>query len=122
MENRRTVLICDNDYAFLNEMEKKLAGKGYDVDTIDNASDLIPSVIRLKPHVIVANPDMQAFNEYDVCKYVIKAQHIPVILLLNADSTTRAQIDECQVEDVITKPVNVANLANLLAKHISVHQ
>jgi DNA-binding response OmpR family regulator len=122
MDNRRTVLICDNDYAFLNEMEKSLANEGYDVDTIDNAADLIPSAIRLQPHVIIVNPDMQAFNEYDVCKHIIKEQRIQVILVLDPHSVTRAQIGDCSVEDVITKPVEIKLLANLLAKHISVNQ
>lgn len=122
MDNRRTVLICDSDYAFLNAMEKGLSAKGYDVDTIDNASDLVPTAIRHRPHVIVANPDMEAFNEYDVCKHIIQGQHVDVILLLDKHSTTRAQIGDCEVQDVITKPVNIANLANLLAKHISVNQ
>jgi DNA-binding response OmpR family regulator len=122
MDNRRTVLICDNDYAFLNAMEKDLSAEGYDVDTIDSASDLIPTAIRLRPHVIVANPDMQAFNEYDICKHIIQGQHVDVILLLDKHSTTRAQIGDCEVQDVITKPVNIANVVNLLAKHISVDQ
>jgi DNA-binding NtrC family response regulator len=122
MDNKRTVLICDNDYAFLNEMEKKLAAEDYDVDTIDNAADLIPSSIRLRPNVIIVNPDMQAFNDHDVCKHIIKEQRIQVILLLDKNSTNRALIDECEVEDVITKPVQIKNLANLLAKHISVDQ
>ena len=122
MDNRRTILVCDNDYAFLNEMEKSLAVEGYDVDTIDNAADLIPSSIRLRPNIIMVNPDMQGFNDYDVCKHIIKEQRIQVILLLDKHSTTRALIDECEVEDVITKPVEVNNLVNLLAKHISVDQ
>ena len=122
MDNRRTILICDNDYGFLNDMEINLASEGYDVDTIDNAADLIPSAIRLRPNIIIVNPDMAAFNDYDVCKHIIKEQRIQVILLLNKHSTTRALIDECEVEDVITKPVNVRDLANLLAKHISVDQ
>jgi DNA-binding response OmpR family regulator len=122
MDNRRTVLICDNDYAFLNDMEKNLANEGYDVDTIDNAADLIPSAIRLRPNVIIVNPEMKAFNDYDVCKHIIKEQRIQVILLLNKNSTARSLVDECEVEDVITRPVNVKDLAGLLAKHISVDQ
>ncbi len=122
MNNKRTLLICDNDYAFLNEIEKNLANEGYDVDTIDNASELIPTAIRLQPHVIIVNPDTQGFNENDVCKHIMQEQRIEVILLLDRHSTARAQIGNCQVEDVITKPVEIGNLVNLLAKHTSVNQ
>lgn len=122
MENTRTVLICDNDYAFMNAIEAGLSKEDFDVDTLDNAADLIPSAIRLRPHVIIVNPDMPAFNAYDVCKHIIQDQRIQVILLLDKNSTTRAQVGDCHVEDVITKPVNIKHLSNLLAKSISVHQ
>jgi DNA-binding response OmpR family regulator len=122
MDNRRTILICDNDYAFLNEMEKGLSQEGFDVDTIDNASDLIPSAIRLQPHVILVNPDMKGFNGYDVCKNIIQEQRAQVILLVDPHSTTRAMVGDCLIEDVLTKPVKLADLVFLLVKHLSVDQ
>jgi DNA-binding response OmpR family regulator len=122
MENTKTVLICDNDYGFMNDIEASLAKDDFDVNTIDNAGDLIPSAIRLRPHVIIVNPDMQAFNAYDVCKHIIQEQRIQVILLLDKHSTTRSIVGDCHIEDVLTKPVNIKDLKNLLAKNISVHQ
>jgi DNA-binding response OmpR family regulator len=122
MDNRRTILICDNDYAFLNEMEKGLSKEGFDVDTIDNASDLIPSAIRLQPHVILVNPDLTGFNEYDVCKNIIQEQRAQVILLVDQHSSTRAMVGDCMIEDVLTKPVKLADLVYLVIKHLSVDQ
>ena len=122
MENNKTILICDDDYTFLNQMERELSARGYDVDTIDNAGDLVPSAIRLRPNIILANPEMNAFNEYDVCKHIIKEQRVQIILVLNKHSSRRAQIGDCQVEDVLVKPINTDNLVNLLAKHIAVDQ
>lgn len=122
MENNKTVLICDNDYNFMNDAEERLAKEGYDVDGIDNAEDLIPSAIRLRPNILLVNPDMKGFNEYDVCKNIIQDQRIEVMLLVDKNSTTRATIGDCVIDDVLTKPVNFDNLLNLLAKHISVQQ
>jgi DNA-binding response OmpR family regulator len=122
MDNRRTILTCDNDYGFLNEMEKSLLQEGFDVDTIDNASDLIPSAIRLQPHVILVNPDMNGFNEYDVCKNIIQEQRAQVILLVDPHSTTRSMVGDCMIEDVLTKPVRLTDLVNLVVKHLSVDQ
>jgi DNA-binding response OmpR family regulator len=122
MDNRRTILICDNDYAFLNEMEKGLSKEGFDVDTIDNASDLIPSAIRLQPHVILVNPDLPGFNEYDVCKNIIQEQRAQVILLVDPHSTTTSMVGECLIEDVLTRPVKLADLVFLVVKHLSVDQ
>src|SRR5215203_5902232 len=122
MDNRKTILVCDSDYAFLNEMEKSLANEGYDVDTIDNASDLIPSGIRLQPNVIIVNPDTPAFNEYDVCRQLMQDQRIQIMLVVNPQLRTWERLGDCLVEDVITKPVEMAYLVNLLEKHMSVDQ
>ncbi len=122
MDNRRTILICDTEYGFLNEMEKHLLQEGFDVDTIDNAGDLIPSAIRLQPHVILVDPDMNGFNEYDVCKIIIQEQRAQVILMVDPHSTTRAMVGDCVIEDVLTKPVKLADLVNLVVKHLSVDQ
>src|SRR4051812_18965542 len=117
MENNRTVLLCDNDYASSNEIQAILEQKGYDVDTIDKASDLIPTVIRFHPNVIIVNPDMEGFNESDVCKHIMQDLEIPIILLVDAHSTARARVGDCLAEDVVTRPVHAGNLANLVAKH-----
>lgn len=121
MENRN-ILICDTDYAYMNELESQLENNNFNVDTLDVATDLIPSVIRFRPNVVLVNPDMEGFNEYDVCKYVIRDLQIPVILLLSSHSAHRAQIDECHADDVVTRPAEINNLVALLLKHITVHQ
>ncbi|MGZ3838284.1 MAG: response regulator [Flavisolibacter sp.] len=118
----RSVLICDNDYSFLNEMEKGLAGGNFDVDTLDNAIDLIPSALRLRPQVVIVNPDLQGFNEFDVCKQLIEGQHIEVILLLDKHSAARARIGDCEAEDILTKPVKIKDLIHLLEKLMAVDQ
>jgi DNA-binding response OmpR family regulator len=63
---------------------------------------------------------MKGFNAYDICKKVKREGNIPVVLLMDTNSTTRAQIDECIPDDVVTKPVKIDNLANLLRKHYTV--
>jgi DNA-binding response OmpR family regulator len=122
MENRKTVLICDNDEDLLQQLENALGNEGYDVDTINNASELIPRVIRFHPGVIVVNPDMQGFNADDVCNNIVKGMNIPIILLFDPHATSRAIIGECRADDEVVKPVAIDLLSNLLAKHITVNQ
>jgi DNA-binding response OmpR family regulator len=120
--NYRSVLVCDNDYSSMNSMQLALENQGYDVDMIDNAADLIPQAIRMRPHVVIVNPDMPAFNATDVCKNIMSDMNIPVILVVDRNSTARDQVDACRAEDVITKPVETDLLLNLVAKHITVNQ
>lgn len=122
MENRRTILVCDNDEAVLAQLQSYFQEEGFGVDIISDATELVPRAIRHQPVVVIANPDMPGFNEKDVCKDVMKEMQAPVILLLDRHSTHRTQIDDCEASDVVTKPVDLDILANLVAKHVTVNQ
>lgn len=119
MKNKGFVLICDFESENLNQISSGLDNEGYSVEVVTDASELIPRAIRARPGVLIVNPDMPAFNEADVCKNLIKDMDLPVIILIEKNSTTRAQIHECEVEDVITKPVDLNNLIFLVNKNLT---
>ena len=119
---KRTILICDTDLDHSFTLEGELKNQGYEVINITDAMELIASATSLQPSLILVNPEMKGFNEYDVCKKLMKDMNLPVVLLLDRNSTHRAQIDQCQPDDVITKPAEVGILQMLIKKHISLHE
>jgi DNA-binding response OmpR family regulator len=118
----KTVLICDNDADHSFTLEGELRNREFEVIIITDATELLKSTKSLKPVAVLANPDMKGFNEYDVCKQVMREMNIPVILLLDRNSTHRAQVGDCPVDDVVTKPAEVDNLANLITKQMTWHK
>ena len=119
---RKTVLICDNDADHSFTLEGELRNHDFEVVIVNEATELLKSAKSLRPVAVVANPDMTGFNEYDVCKHIITDLNIPVILLLDKNTTLRAGIGDCGVDDVVTKPANGSNLANLINKQMAWHQ
>lgn len=131
--DKKRVLICDNDADHSFTLEGELRNHDYEVVIVNDATELVSSARKLKSVVVLANPDMQGFNEYDVCKYVMNEMNIPVILLidknsthraeLNSQSTHRPDIGDCRADDVVSKPVKVVdNLVNLIEKQMVLHQ
>ena len=120
MKSRGIVLICDNEDEHLSEIRNTLENEGISIEIVTDASELIPRAIRIRPGVIIVNPAMKAFNEYDVCKNILQDMDVPAIMILDKNATTRARIDECEIEDVLTKPVNLRNLVNLISKHLTI--
>jgi DNA-binding response OmpR family regulator len=120
--NRTTVIICDKDRDVLDKLQKGLVSDEFDVETITDATNLETLAIQRQPSIVIVSPEVHAFNEYDVCKKLMKDRNIPVLLLVNDNSTHRANIDECRADDVLIKPVKLDNLLNLIHKHMSVHQ
>lgn len=119
MQSNRRLILCDNDEAAIQQISSELQSRGYETEVLKDATQLLKRVERIRPIVVLANPDMNGFNAHDVCKYMMKEQGLPVILLLEPNSTTRAQIDECNASDVVIKPAEISNLVNLVEKHIT---
>ena len=120
---RKTVLICDNDADHTFTLEGELQNRDFEVVVVNEANGLLDSVRSLRPVAVLVNPEINGFNEYDVCKYVMTELNTPVLLLLNGNSTHRASIGDCRADDVISKPVqNVDNVANLINKQMALHK
>lgn len=115
MANEKTVLICDEDSAGLQEWAIALGQAGFDV-TILSSGGQVAQVARQGNHaMVVVNPDMQGFDADALCK-VKQERGVPVVLLLDAQSTSRNVFGACAADDVVEKPVHVGNLTTLLNK------
>lgn len=132
-KDKKLVLICDNDPDNSFTLEGELRNRNYEVIIINDATELESSARSLKPSAVLANPDMKGFNEFDVCKYVKKEMNIPLLFLVDKNSTRRASMNNqstdtpdnsnCQADDVISKPVRVVdNVINLIEKHRAFNQ
>jgi DNA-binding response OmpR family regulator len=120
MDNRRVVLICDTDLQVVQEIQQALEKEGYEVETIDDATQLLPRAQKRKHGIILVNPDLPGFNDFDTCKKLMKEMGTPLLFLIEKNTTTRAQIADCNPDDVITKPVQINNLINLIDKHVTI--
>jgi DNA-binding response OmpR family regulator len=118
----RTIVICDTDMEHSFTLEGELKNHDFDVVNITDATELVRSVQSLRPSVVLVNPDMTGFNEYDVCKKIKNDLGIPLILLMDSHSTHRDTLSDCEPDDVMTKPANTGNLVMLIQKQISLHQ
>jgi len=119
MSDKRTILIFDEDKSVLDQIRSLLPPNEFAVETITDGTQILPMARSQHPSILIANPDGHGFNAYDVCKYVKREMNIPVILLIDKTSTTRAQIDECEPDDVFLKPLDGNGVLNIVRKNIS---
>lgn len=119
MANHKTVLICDPEASAMNGVIAALQQEGYDVTTLSDATQLVSRVMQGRYAVVVVNPDLPGFDATAVCSSIKQEAGIPVVLLLEPDSTARNTIDQCTADDVITKPIDLGNFVNLLNKHFT---
>lgn len=113
------VLICDNDEQVLQELREELEHSDYRVHTSTEGTGLVKEA-SAEPTILLVNPEVTGFNEYDVCKKLKQERGTPVIFLMDPHSTRRARYGDCEADDVVTKPVDKDLLLNLLEKHYTV--
>jgi DNA-binding response OmpR family regulator len=118
---KRTIVICDTDLDHSFTLEGEFKNSGFDVVNITDAAELLSSVKSLQPSVVLVNPDVNGFKDQEICQKIKMDLGIPVILLLDPNSTHRADLDTCRADDVITKPDNSGNILMLIKKQIALH-
>ena len=115
--NHKTVLVCDNDEKVLASIKTALEEQDFNVRTSTHPEELIEDAESHRAAVVIVNPDLPDFNAGDACKYLKNEKGIPVLFLMDYDSATRARMDGCAADDIVTKPVAFDDLTFLVSKH-----
>ena len=115
--NKIRVLVFDDEISEIGKLFIGLLDEKFLVEVTMNPQEIVSRFKRMRPNVVIVNHDVAEFNATEVCKTVKEHSNIPIILLLHKDSPTTMEIDSCNADEVIFKPVNVQALAALI-KHL----
>ncbi|MFC1709072.1 EAL domain-containing protein [Candidatus Omnitrophota bacterium] len=106
MENKKTILIVDDEPDFLDLMRFILSNANYNVLTAPSPEEGLKQA-RQKPDLIILDLNMPGMNGHEVCKCLkddINLMYIPVVILTSQDKTIdKLQAFNLGVEDYINK-------------------
>jgi phosphoserine phosphatase RsbU/P len=109
VEDRKTILVIDDDPAIVKLMVRTLQHEGYVVFSADNGQSGIDQLKHIKPDLIILDMDMPKMNGLDFLKHIRdeKMTKVPV-LILSGTSELDLIIESYQygVYDFIRKPEN----------------
>jgi len=97
------ILVVD-EMNTLSKLYFDLLSENYEIEASNDPKEIIPRAKRAHPHLVIVNADLPGFDAHEFCMDVKNAMQVPVLLLLNAHSTTTMQIDSCSADEIITKP------------------
>lgn len=83
----KKILIIEDEIILLNLLQKKLAGRGYDVYTAHNGDVGIEKVKEIKPDLVLLDIVMPKKNGYEVLEEIKNDEElkkIPVIIISNS--------------------------------------
>ncbi len=124
-ENRKTVLIVDDEKPIVDILEYNLKKEGYNTLIANDGLEAVNIALEKRPNIILLDIMLPKMDGLAVCKKVRTALNIPIIML----TAKEEEIDkilglELGADDYVTKPFSVRELiarikANLRKYEIS---
>lgn len=119
---KKKVLIADDDPGLIMVIKERLEANNYEVFPIRDAKDIMLSVKKYNPDVIILDIVMPDLNGYEVCKFLKNdkdAGGIPIILFTGKELKTQGIVKRCLdlgVEQYFLKPVDSKILIESIEK------
>ncbi|RLJ32394.1 response regulator receiver domain-containing protein [Chryseobacterium sp. 7] len=118
--NKKKILIFDDDAAILEVITIIFEENGYDVEISETSHDILEKVAEYRPDVILMDnwiPKIGGVEATKLLKNSEEFNHIPVIYV-TANNDIAALASEAQADDYVSKPFNLDDLEEMVAKHI----
>ncbi|MCA6068206.1 response regulator [Chryseobacterium sp. RG1] len=119
MKNKR-ILIFDDDVAILEVVTIIFEENGYEVKISETSHDILEKVGECKPDIILMDnwiPKIGGVEATKILKNNEEFKHIPVIYM-TANNNIAALASEAQADDYISKPFNLDDLEDKVAKYV----
>ncbi|SHI92760.1 DNA-binding response regulator, OmpR family, contains REC and winged-helix (wHTH) domain [Dethiosulfatibacter aminovorans DSM 17477] len=105
MNNKETILICDDDPVVHESLKIYLNNEGFEFISIFNGDDALEELERSNPALVVLDIMMPGKNGLEVCKEIRKTSSIPIIMLTaKGEEIDRILGLELGADDYIVKP------------------
>lgn len=113
------ILIVDDEHDFIELLQYKLAGHGYDLIVANDGVHALSQARTMKPHLILLDillPDLDGLSVCEILRRQPVTKRIPVIFMsaLSGDITKRTA--SMHAEDFFTKPLDLNRLEKRIAE------
>ncbi|PWN71935.1 response regulator [Chryseobacterium phosphatilyticum] len=118
--SKKKILIFDDDTAILEVVTIIFEENGYDVKISETSHDILEKVADYQPDVILMDnwiPKIGGVEATKLLKSTEEFKHIPVIYV-TANNDIVALAAEAQADDYVSKPFNLDDLEEIVAKHM----
>ena len=117
MEDRKRIIVTDDDPAIQDAVRMMLERRGYEVTVFSDGSPLLKGAYS-KPHLFILDKQLPGVDGLDICRY-LKAQdatkNIPV-LILSASPQIGPQAKAACADGFLEKPFKMQELRDIVGR------
>jgi DNA-binding NtrC family response regulator len=112
------IVVQDTDHSILEVLSLALENEGYTVYSTGSCDDILESIDKMRPHVVMLDVKLANTECLDACKLIKqKYPDLPVIALSCNNNINDVYAAHC-FDDYIEKPFDLDHLYTLLRKYI----
>jgi len=119
---RSPIVVADDEPHILEFLSKALNKSGYEVRKAQRGEEALDLIREVRPALVVLDILMPGIDGVDICKMMradVEMADIPVVFLSALDTARLHHLaDEAGATDYLTKPVNLADLINLVGTYL----
>jgi len=117
----KKILLVDDDQDIRDAISFILDMEGFDVLSLDNGRDVLSSIYKYRPNLILLDALIGELDGRDICKEVksspLTAQ-LPVIIVSATHGYHTRHEKQCGADDYIEKPFDMEQLISCVRKHL----
>jgi two-component system alkaline phosphatase synthesis response regulator PhoP len=107
------ILIVDDENDFIELLQYKLAGHGYDLIVANDGVQALSQARQFKPDLILLDillPDLDGLSVCEILRRQPATKKIPVIFMSALSSEVTRRTASMQADDFFTKPLDLERL------------
>lgn len=111
MENRKRILVVDDEQEITLVLRSGLTKHGYDVRVANEGEAAFELFQAWAPDLVVTDLSMPNINGLKLCQRLRAATTVPIIVLsVKSDEATKVQALDAGADDYVTKPFGMSEL------------
>ena len=122
MENKRRILVADDEVVILKILQNDLMNEGYSVDIVEDGEKAIDKIKHVNYDLIILDNKMPKMNGIDVLREINILKYNTIVIMMTAYGTISSAVEAMKLGayDYITKPFDTSEIIKKVDKIISV--
>ncbi|MCL5263817.1 MAG: response regulator [Chloroflexi bacterium] len=118
-EERKAVLVVDDDVELVKMVEILLEGAGYRVITAAEGQEALDKVAKGMPEVILLDMKMPGMDGWEFAReFHARHDNLAPIIVFTAAEDARKRAQEIGAESYLGKPFDISDLISIVERHV----
>ena len=111
MENKKRILVVDDEQKMTLVLRRGLTKHGYDVRVANEGESALELFHAWMPDLVVTDVSMPNINGLELCRRLRAVSNVPIIVLsVKGDESVKIEVLDAGADDYVTKPFGIGEL------------